>query len=55
MMRNGCFMEVLNHYTVQLKLISHCMLSNWNLNKSFKKGFICKSYKNLKETDKTQL
>ena len=32
----GCT-EVLNHYTVHLKLIEHCIFANWNLNKKFKK------------------
>ena len=26
-----CCMELLNHYIVHLKLIQHCMLTNWNL------------------------
>ena len=29
-------MEVLNHYIVHLKLIAHCMLTHWNLNKNLK-------------------
>ena len=35
-MSAGCYMKVLNHY-VHLKSILHCMLTNWNLNKNFKK------------------
>ena len=31
-------MEVWNHYTVHLKLILYCMLTNWNLNKNLKMG-----------------
>lgn len=30
-------MEVLHHYIVYLKLIFCCTLTNWNLNKNFKK------------------
>ena len=31
------YMEVLNHCIVHLKLIIHCMLTNWNLSKNLKK------------------
>ena len=31
-MSTGYFMELLNHYTVHLKLILHCTLNIWNLN-----------------------
>ena len=34
MLSTGCCMEVLNHYMVDLKLILHYMLTNWNLNKN---------------------
>lgn len=34
-MSTGCCMEVLNHYIVHLKLMLHCMLTDWNLNKNF--------------------
>ena len=30
-MTTGCYIEILNHYMVHLKLILHCMLTNWNL------------------------
>ena len=36
-MGTECCMAVLNHYIVYLKLILHCMLTNWNLNKNLKK------------------
>ena len=32
-MSTRCCMEGLNHYTAHLKLISHCMLTNWNLSR----------------------
>ena len=32
-----CCRALLNHYVVHLKLISHCMLTNCNLNKNLKK------------------
>lgn len=36
-MITGYYMDVLNHYIIYLKLILHCLLPNWNLNKDFKK------------------
>jgi len=36
-MSTGCCMEVLNHCIVHLKLIVHCMLTSWNLNKNLEK------------------
>ena len=39
-------MEVLNHYIVHMKLMLHCMLTNWNLNKNFKTN-IQKSWKSV--------
>ena len=37
MMSTWCHSEVLHHYTVHLKLMLHCMLTNWNLSKNLKK------------------
>ena len=36
MMTTGFCMDMLNHYVVHLKLILHCVLTNWNLNKNLK-------------------
>ena len=33
LMSTGCCMGVLNHFIVHLRLVLHCMLANWNLNK----------------------
>lgn len=30
-------MEMLSHYTAHLKLMLHCLLTTWNLNKNFSK------------------
>lgn len=40
MISNGCYMEVLNHYIIHLKLLLYCMFTNWNLNKNFKKLWV---------------
>ena len=37
-MSTRCCMEVLNHYIVHLKLILHCIITNWNLNNNLKKS-----------------
>lgn len=36
-MSTGYCMEVLNHYVVHLKVIQHCTLINWNVNKNLKR------------------
>ena len=36
-MCTGYHLEVLNQVIVHLKLILYCLLTNWNLNKNFKK------------------
>ena len=50
MMNTGCRMEVLSHYIVPLKLMLHCMLTSWNLNKNLrekKNPVSCEKLKNL--------
>ena len=45
-----CYMEMLNHYNVHLKLILHCILTNWNLNKNLKiKNTYIKKRKKLRK------
>ena len=39
-------MEMLNHCVVHLKLILHCRLTNWNLNKDLK-NVQKENYKNI--------
>jgi len=36
-MSTGYCMDVVNHYIVLLKLISYCMLTDWNSDKNLKK------------------
>ena len=39
-MNTGCCIAMLNHYILHLKLVLHCMLTNWNLKKNSNNVFI---------------
>ena len=44
-MSTDCCMEMLNHYVVHPKIILHCILTNWKLNKNFRGTWVAQLVK----------